>query len=105
MLIYDTKPVAGRLCVPSSEYLYRKVSPALFEDLGQHHVMDIKRAWPVVLGSLGVAILIGLAFTVLMRLCETFVVWVLLLASTSSLIILGIFLMTPRDNNNKTEYK
>lgn len=64
--------------------------------------MDIKRAWPVVLGSLAIAIFIGLVFTVFMRLCETFVVWVLLLATTTSLVILGVFLMTPRDMNSKS---
>jgi hypothetical protein len=97
--------VAGSLCVPSSTYIYEKVSSALFTETGQHRVTDIKNSWMMIFCSLGIAIIMGFLFMVSMRLCSTFVIWLFLLISLCGLVFLGVFLVTPRNINPTSHFE
>lgn len=86
--------------MPSSQYIYAKVSTALFTETGQHRLNDIRSSWKVILSSLGISIVMGFAFMLTMWFCSTFVIWLFLLISVCGLCFLGVFLITPRSLNS-----
>jgi NADH:ubiquinone oxidoreductase subunit 6 (subunit J) len=97
VILYDSKPGAGNICLPTSKYLQK----TLMKYLPTSKTLDLVNSWPILLICLGTSIMIGIVFMLLMRWNEGCVVWTLMYAGIAVLFILGVLLVWPKEMTSR----
>jgi hypothetical protein len=90
--------------MPSAVAVQQQVSSALGTDGLDTAITAIANSWPILLASVGITIVLGLLFMLLMRLCSGLIIWLLILLSIGTLIGLGVILINNQDSNILFQY-
>lgn len=94
---YKTMVMFNRYCIPdsnlfsqASQQVYSGVNASFSERL-LLKLSSVPSAWPILLGSFFVAIILGYLFLVLLRHCARPLIWISIIVVISAFIALGIY--------------
>lgn len=85
---YKSSPFLGKVCMPSDyNFMLNQVNFTSMQDYFTGfttQINDLTIAWPVMLGSVAIAFVIGIIYLFVLRICSGLIVWVFIL------LILGV---------------
>jgi len=89
--VYESVGFVGRFCVPTAvEGALSSASSTIFNsDMLEQWISDIRQTWQVLVGSFGVAFLLGLVYMVLLKYCSGVLTWTAILAFIGGTAVLG----------------
>jgi len=96
---YTTTKFANRFCLPQLSSMSAASSSVMNSEVLEQWVSDIRQTWPVILGSIGAAFLIGLIYMILLRYCSGVLTWLAIIAFIAGTAVLGYRFYV---NSNKT---
>lgn len=99
MAVYQTKGYFGRVCLPSgasAAAVLTKIGDAFgASDTSnlEKYISDIKTAWGIILGSVGIAFVIAFVYMVVLRYCSGLITWLSIFIYFAAIIALAILLL------------
>lgn len=91
MLIYNTTPVWGRVCFPTSpsDIINSNFTSSMNFGTLEEWFSDVKACWTIILASAGFAFVFGIMYMLLVRYCAKIIVWLSIFAYLACLTGLG----------------
>lgn len=78
-VIYPTTETFGIMCFPNSKKIEELVLKGINVGDKLSSTKDFGVTWPIMVASLGIALVLGFVFCILMRCCSKIIVWALVI--------------------------
>jgi choline transporter-like protein 2/4/5 len=91
--IYSSKMVLDKICMPTDVTLLSNVQGGLSFSNTDAYIGDLTRAYDIVWACIGIALVLGFIYMLLLRWCAGPLVWLAILFVIGSLATLGAFLL------------
>ncbi|EAR87511.1 plasma-membrane choline transporter (macronuclear) [Tetrahymena thermophila SB210] len=102
--VYQTRGYFNRVCLPYGAS-YDKVMGQIGDAFGasgttnlERYISDIKTAWGMILGSVGIAFVIAFVYMVILRYCSGLITWLTIIAYFAIITAFAIILLVKGQN-------
>ncbi|KAL4485826.1 hypothetical protein ABPG72_012366 [Tetrahymena utriculariae] len=102
--VYQTKGYFNRVCLPFGKS-YDQVMQQIGDAFGasnttnlERYISDVKTAWGMILGSVGIAFVIAFIYMVILRFCSGLVIWLTIIAYFAIITAFAIVLLVRGQN-------
>ncbi|KAL4450362.1 hypothetical protein ABPG74_009068 [Tetrahymena malaccensis] len=92
-LIYDSIPVANRVCIPINQEYYKQIKTVLNVEGAQQIASDLRNTWMICSSSILSSIILGYIFMYLVNILAGSLVWSFVIMIFSALTSLGLLFL------------